>query len=121
MDEHFETLNIAHFNQLLTEIVAKLVSHDVRKDVEHHLKQASGKSILKALDLKVILELLLNHSASSLIKCKHINLLDNVELLGRKLLSLLFCELSSLLSLLFHGLTRRIRKKFRGAIRANTS
>ena len=92
LNEEFERLDIAAFNQLLTEIVAKLVGHDLREDVKHDSEEGGGKLVFQLTLSEVLLKLTLDHAAASLIKGQNLDLLDDVEFLSGQGLSDLLGE-----------------------------
>ena len=70
-----------HLDEFLAEVVSELVGHHVGKDVEHHVDEACGEKALACLVSLTFLELLLNHAATSLIKCQSFDLFADVDLL----------------------------------------
>ena len=79
MNELLQCLNWAHFDQLLAKVVTKLVSHDIRQNVEHTVDDSSCEGRHPCL-WSTILDSLLNHPTASLIECKHFNLLSDINL-----------------------------------------
>lgn len=82
MHKLLETGGRGHLDELLAEIVAKLVGHHVGEDVEHHVDKRGGEETLTCLVCLAILELLLNHAATSLIKCQNFDLFADVDFLS---------------------------------------
>ena len=83
LDKLLERGHRAHFDQLLAQVIPKLIHHDLREYFEHDMDQA-GSENLTILHL-VLLELSLDHSAASLIVGHQFNLLHNIQLFERQL------------------------------------
>lgn len=82
MNQLLDRLHRAHFDQLLAEVIAKLVGHGLRQDVKHAVYERSCKGSDPLLGGTILLNLLLDHPATSLIKSKRFHLLDNVDIFG---------------------------------------
>ena len=46
VDEQLKGGHRAHFNQLLAEVVAELVDHDIWQDIEQAMDKASGENLV---------------------------------------------------------------------------
>ena len=80
MNQLLDCLHRAHLDQLLAEVIAKLVGHGLRQDVKHAVDESACKGSDPLLGGTILLNLLLDHPATSLIKSKRFNLLGNVDI-----------------------------------------
>ena len=81
MNQLLNRLHRANLDQLLAKVIAKLVGHGLRQDVKHAVYERACKGSDPLLGgTVVLLNLLLDHSATSLIKSKRFHLLDNVNI-----------------------------------------
>ena len=72
-----------HLKHFLAQVVSKLVSHDVGKNVEHPRHQFG--LILVSSGTRLLLQSFLDHAAAGLVEGKHLNLLDRINFfLGQK-------------------------------------
>ena len=83
LDKLLERGHRAHLDQLLAQVVPKLVHHDLWEYFEHDMDQAGGENF--AILHLVLLELSLDHSAASLIVGHQFNLMHNIQLFERQL------------------------------------
>ena len=87
VDELLEAPNRRRFDELLAQIVAKLVRHHVGEEVKHNMDEGRcevGPSLFVCR--RPLLEPLLDHSAPSLVECERLGLSADLELvLGHQL------------------------------------
>ena len=76
IDELFKTVHWANFNQFLTEVIAKLIGHNIWQYLEQILKN----TLHEWTGFIAIFKSFLDHTAPSLIKGKDLYLVDNVHL-----------------------------------------
>lgn len=76
IDELFKTVHWANFNQFLTEVIAKLIGHNIWQYLEQILKN----TLHEWTGFIAFLKSFLDHTAPSLIKGKDLYLVDNVHL-----------------------------------------
>ena len=80
----FDVVNWTDIDNPLTKVVAKLVHHAVCKDIEHILNQLTGQCHLSTCILNLI-DLFLDHTASTLVKCKIFNFFNHLDFFASKL------------------------------------
>lgn len=73
INQGFQFFYRANFDDPLAKVVTKLVTSNLREDVEYAFDQGTHKGTFTWLD---IFQLLLNHSTSSLIKTESLDLLN---------------------------------------------
>lgn len=73
----------ADLNDFLAQVVAKLVGHDFCEKVSHVLQKSRDE-----VGIKLVLESLLDHPATNLVKGKFVDVCDNFQLFFRQ-----FCNL----------------------------
>lgn len=71
---------VANFHYLLSQVVAELVEHQRDEVLGEQLNE-----LLAEVGVSMLVQLLLQHSAASLVKGEHVHLLQNVDLLASQL------------------------------------
>lgn len=79
MHDGLELAGLAHLNNLLAKVIAELVSHGVSEGALQSVDQGGHKVLRQILGL---LQLLLDHAATSLVVCQLLGLLDYLLLRG---------------------------------------
>jgi hypothetical protein len=86
VSDQFELLEVGDFKYLLTEVVPKLVHHQVSEEGGDGLHQGSLEVAVDALGLIVVLQALLKHPATLLVIAEEVHLPDDLlVLLGQYL------------------------------------
>ena len=91
LDKLAERVDRANLNELLAQVVAELVHHDLWQHLLHDVDEAGGEDA--ALVGLIVLQLALNHATPRLVVGHHLNVLNDLELLWGQLRFQVFWKL----------------------------